>query len=73
MVILKRLEKFANDKNYFSHLQLSSKNGIRCIEVSCLINKPINRFVERDRNVFASFLDVRKAFDTLRIDRQPLL
>ena len=34
MVIFKRLEKFAKDKNHFSHLQFGFKNGIGCIEAS---------------------------------------
>ena len=32
MVILKRLEKLAKDKNYFSHLQFGFKNGTGCID-----------------------------------------
>ena len=66
MVILKRLEKFAND--YFSHLQFGFKNGTGCIEASFLINEAISYFVERSSKVFACFLDVRKAFDTVWID-----
>ena len=68
MVILKRLEKFSKDKNYFSHLQFGFKNGTGCIEASFLINEAINHFAERGSKVFACFLDVRKAFDTVWID-----
>ena len=68
MVILKRLERFAKDKNYFSHLQFGLKNGTGCIEASLLIYEAINHFVERGSKVFACFLDVRKAFDTVWID-----
>ena len=70
MVILplKRLEKFAKDKNYSSHLQFGFKNGTGCIEASFLINEAINHFLERGSKVFACFLDVRKAFDTVWID-----
>ena len=42
MVILKHLEKFAKDKNYFSHLQFSFRNGTGCTEASFLINEAIN-------------------------------
>ena len=66
MVILKRLEKFAND--YFSHLQFGFKNGTGCIEASFLINEAISYFVERGSKGFACFLDVHKAFDTVWID-----
>ena len=57
MVILKRLEKFAKDENYFSHLQFGFKNGTGCIEALFLINEAINHFVERGSKVFACFLD----------------
>ena len=68
MVILKRLEKFAKDKNYFSHLQFGFENGTGSIEASFLINEAINHFVERGSKVFACFLDVRKPFDTVWLD-----
>ena len=42
MVILTRLEKFAND--YFSHFQFGFKNRIGCIEASFLINEAISYF-----------------------------
>ena len=69
-VIIKRLEKFAKDKNYFSHLQFGFKNGTGCIgALSFLrINETFNHFVERGSKVFACFLDVHKAFDTVWID-----
>ena len=63
MVILKCLEKFGKDKNYFSHLQFDFKNGTGCTEASFLINEAINHFV-----VFVCFLDVHKAFDRVWID-----
>ena len=68
MVILKRLEKFAKDENSFSHLQFGFENGTGCIETLFLINEVINHFVERGSKVFACFLDVHKAFDTVWID-----
>ena len=36
-----------------------------CIEASCVISESVNQAVEQGDNVFASFLDVRKAFDTV--------
>ena len=66
MVILKRLANFAND--HFSHLQFGFDNGTGCIEASFLINEAISYSVERGSNVFACFLDVCKAFDTVWID-----
>ena len=35
------------------------------MEASFLITEAINHFVERGGKVFACFLDVRKAFDTM--------
>ena len=69
MVILKCLEKFAKDKDYCSHLQFGFKNRTGFIEpASFLINEAVNHFVERGSKVFACFLDVCKAFDTVWID-----
>ena len=52
MIILDRLEKFAKDKGYFSHLQFGFKAGTGCMEASFLINEAINHFVERGGKVF---------------------
>ena len=67
MIIPNRLEKFAKDKGYFSHLQFGFKAGTGCMEASFLTNEAINHFFERGGKVFACFLDVRKAFDTVWI------
>ena len=56
------MEKFAKDKNYFSHIQFDFKNETGCIF------EAINHFVAKGRKVFACFLDFRKAFDTVWID-----
>ena len=58
MVILKRLEKFAKDKNNFSHLQFDFKNGTGRIDASFLTNEAFNHFVKGGS----------KAFDTVWID-----
>ena len=65
MIILNRLEKFAKDKGYFSDFQFCFKAGTGCMEASFLINEAINHFVERGGKLFACFVDVRKAFDTV--------
>ena len=68
MILLKRLEKFAGDNEYFSELQFGFREGLGCIEASFAILETINHMLERGSKVFSCFLDVRKAFDTVWID-----
>ena len=68
MIVLKRLEKFAVDKIYFSQLQFGFSEGVGCIEASFTILETINHMLERGSKVFGCFLDVRKAFDTVWAD-----
>ena len=69
MVLLNRLEKFAADRGYFSELQFGFREGVGCIEASFTILETINHMLKRGSKVFSCFLDVRKAFDTVRIDK----
>ena len=68
MVLLDRLEKFAGENAYFSNLQFGFQEGVGCLEPSFTILESINHMLERGSKVFACFLDVRKAFDTVWID-----
>ena len=68
MVLLDRLEKFAGENAYFSNLQFGFQEGVGCLEASFTILESINHMLERGSKVFACFLDVRKAFDTVWID-----
>ena len=68
MILLKRLEKFAAQKGYFSELQFGFSEGVGCIEASFTILETINHMLERGSKVFGCFLDVKKAFDTVWID-----
>ena len=68
MVLLDRLENFAGENAYFSNLQFGFQEGVGCLEVSVTILESINHMLERGSKVFACFLDVRKAFDTVWID-----
>ena len=65
LLLLDRLESITQEQNYFSDLQFSFSNGVRCIEASYVISESVNQAVEQGDNVFACFLDVRKAFDTV--------
>ena len=65
MVLLDRLEKFAGENAYFLNLQFGFQEGVGCLEASFTILESINHMLERGNKVFACFLDVRKAFDTV--------
>ena len=68
MILLNRLEQFANQKGFFSNLQFGFEEGVGCTEASFNILETINHMLERGSKVFGFFLDVRKAFDTVWID-----
>ena len=68
VILLRRLENFAKEKGCFSHLQFGSSAGSGYSETSFVIMEAINHIKEREGKVFACFLDVRKAFDTVWID-----
>ena len=65
-ILFRRLENFAKEKGYFSHLQFGFSAGSGCSEASFVIMEAINHI--REGKVFACFLDVRKAFDTVWIN-----
>ena len=64
-LLLDHLESIAQEQNYFSDLQFGFSNGVGCIEASYVISESVNQAVEQGDKVFACFLDVRKAFDTV--------
>ena len=68
MILVNRLEKFASQKGYFSQMQFGFQEGVGCVEASFTILETINHMLERGSKIFGCFLDVRKAFDTVRID-----
>ena len=68
MVLLNRLEKFAEQQGLFSNMQLGFKEGVGCTEASFTILESINHMIEQGSKAFGCFLDVRKAFYTVWID-----
>ena len=68
MVLLNRLEKFAEQQGLFSNMQFGFKEGVGCTEASFTILESVNHMLERGSKVFGCFLDVQKAFDTVWID-----
>ena len=67
MVLLNRLEKFAEQQGLFSNMEFGFKEGVGCAEASFTILESINHMLERGSKVFGCFFDVRKAFDTIWI------
>ena len=68
MVLLKRLENFAEQMGLFSNMQFGFKEGVGCTEASFTILESINHMLERGNKVFSCFLDVCKAFNTVLVD-----
>ena len=60
MILLNRLEKFANEKGYFSELQFGFREGVGCVEALFTISETINHMLEQGIKNFSCFLDVRK-------------
>ena len=63
MVLLNRLENYAERRGFFLKMQFGFQEGVGCIEASCIILETINHMLERGSKIFSCFLDVRKAFD----------
>ena len=68
MVLLNRLENYAEQNGLFSFTQFGFKEGVGCTEASFTILETINHMLERGSKVLGCFLDVRIAFDTVWID-----
>ena len=67
MILLRKLEQIAEEKGYFSHMQFGFSERVGCLEVSYVTSECINPLLEKGGKVFACFLDVCKAFDTVWI------
>ena len=69
MILSKRLEDFARSKCYFSPLQFGFEKSVGCLEASFVVSESVNHKLECGNKVFSCFLDVKKAFDTVWLDR----
>ena len=68
MVLLKRLENFAEQMGLFSNMQFEFKEGVGCTEASFTILESINHMLERGtRGVVTKFLVVLLTFARLSI------
>jgi len=54
-----------HDELETNELQFGFKPGISCCDVVFLVKTVVNYFVERGSSVYASALDLRKAFDSV--------
>ena len=70
LILLRRLERFANENNFFSHLQFGFQEGVGCIEASFTILKTINHYLERGSKIFGCLLTSVKH---LTLDRWTVL
>ena len=68
MALLNRLEKDTEHRGFFSKMRFGFQEDVGCVEASFIILETINHMLERGSEIFSCFLDVRKAFDTVRID-----
>ena len=70
MLLLNRLECYAEQKGLFSDMQLGFKKGVGRIEALFTVLETMNHMLELaiGSKVFGCFLDVREAFDTVWID-----
>ena len=50
-------------------MQFGFQEGVGCTEASFTIFETVNHMFELTNKVFSCFLDVRKAFDTVQINR----
>ena len=69
MILLNRLDNFAAHKGFFSEMQFGFQEGVGCTEASFTVLETINDMLELGSKDFSCFLDVRKVFDTVWIDR----
>ena len=65
LLLLDHIESVAQEQIYLSDLKFGLSKGVICIEASYVISECVNQAVDQADKVFACFLDVRKAFDTV--------
>ena len=55
MVLLDRLEKYAERRGFFSNMQFGFQEGVGCIEASFIILETINHILERGSKILTRF------------------
>ena len=69
MILLNGLDNCAAHKGFFFEMQFGFQEGVGCTEALFSILETTNHMFERCSKVFSCFLDVRKDFDTIWIDK----
>ena len=60
-----RLQRFLDEKNIISSCQIGFKPGFRTSDHIFTLHNIIDKFISKKRYLFACFVDLRKAFDTV--------
>ena len=62
-----RLQKWANDNKLLSEEQAGSRLGYSTIDNAFILNSFVQKYLDKWRKVYVSFIDYRKAFDSVNI------
>ena len=65
MVLWSKMEKWWVDSGVISSLQGACKRGQSCVHIAFLLQETVSHALETNRNVFVTYFDVSKAFDTV--------
>ena len=65
VLLLGRLESWWNSSGIISPLQGACKKGQSCVHTCLMLQETVSAALESHRNVFVSYYDVSKAFDTV--------
>ena len=68
ILLWNRIEGWWNSSRVISGLQGACKKGQSCVHIAMLLQETVSRALETNRNVFVSYFDVSKAFDTVWTD-----
>ena len=67
-LIWSRLKQWWYDERIISDLQGATRSGSSCIHTALTLQETISKEREGNRNVFVSYYDVSKAFDSVWVD-----
>ena len=70
-IIFNRLEKYLENNNIICPEQIGFKRGVRSSDHIFTLKSLIDKFFKNNKYLYACFVDLKKAFDT--VNRQALL
>ena len=68
MVLWNRVRKWWEENNMISRFQGACRKGASCVHTGFLLQETVSTALESHKNVFVSYFDVSKAFDTIWTD-----